>query len=131
MQKDESVLLSAMNDEVHRDQKLPKKEVISKQDEFRDILEGGKRWHGSCLRFFFLGSEERRIGFAVSKHLGKAVTRNRIKRQMREVYRKHKYELGNIRLIMMPQRKMRHFKYQDVEKDMLDFIDILKREARV
>ena len=36
-----------------------------------------------------------RVGFTVSAKLGNAVTRNRIRRQLREIYRLHLYELKN------------------------------------
>ena len=116
-----------MNNGSHRDEKLPKREVIKKQDDFRNILQNGKRWHGSCLRFFFLKAEERRIGFAVSKRFGKAVYRNKVKRLMREGYRRNKNSIGSFMMIMMPHAGINQIDYYCIEKDIQNFIHYIKR----
>ena len=116
-----------MNNGGQRDEKLPGREVIKRQDDFKYILQNGKRWHGSCLRFFFLEGDDRRIGFAVSKKLGKAVYRNKVKRLMREVYRRNKNRIGSFRLIMMPNNGIEQIDFQSFEKDIQDFIQYIKR----
>ena len=40
------------------------------------------------------GSEQSRFGFAVSKRIGNAVTRNQVKRRLREVIRRSQVEAG-------------------------------------
>lgn len=77
------------------DQKFSKRERILRPGEFRELYRKGKRYSvGEFLLFVKAGDQgPARIGFSVSKRIGSATTRNRIKRYLREVFRTHKGEL--------------------------------------
>jgi len=67
--------------------KLPKNEILRGRDKFNNVLKNGKKNLGSFIFIFYLLSTEKKIGFAVSKKVKKAVKRNRLKRLLREIYR--------------------------------------------
>ncbi len=76
-----------------RKKKFPKKIRISKQHEFRRIIENGNKTEGENLILFRLnGSNEEGQGFGIKMARGikGAVIRNRIKRVIREFLRKNK-----------------------------------------
>lgn len=61
---------------------------------FRRLYAKGKSAANSYLVVYCRrnGTDENRIGFTVSKKLGHAVVRNRVRRRLREIYRLHEQE---------------------------------------
>lgn len=106
-------------------QGLPKDERIRKSDDFTRILRGGKRVRGSALdvRWCTDGPETgspNRIGVAVGRRLGKAVLRNRLKRRIREAYRRNKGELPcrGISMIILATPQLAERSAPQVEDEM-------------
>ncbi|MGH9844607.1 MAG: ribonuclease P protein component [Blastocatellia bacterium] len=61
------------------------------RQQFRRVYEQGQRFHAPYFSAFILrtGGGQRRIGITVTRKIGKAVTRNRCKRRLREVVRNY------------------------------------------
>lgn len=78
--------------------KLPKSCLLRKNKKFQAVYRVGKSYANRQLVLYLLpnNSSERRVGFAAGKRLGNAVTRNRVKRLLREAYRlnQHRLSLG-------------------------------------
>ena len=57
-----------------------------------------KKYSGKHINIFFKTNVNKKVGFIVSKKYKRAVQRNRIKRLMREIYRKNKkiFPVGDI-----------------------------------
>ncbi len=74
--------------------RFPKSENLKSTKTIEQLFVEGKQLTVFPLKLFYIEQnnyERSRIGFAVpKKNFNKAVTRNRIKRQLREVYRLHK-----------------------------------------
>ncbi|SLM28329.1 Ribonuclease P protein component [Desulfamplus magnetovallimortis] len=89
------------------DHSFPKKERILKRGDFLKLSRLGKKIQ---TRFFIgilldQGNENNRIGITVSKKVGNAVVRNRIKRIIREYYRTRKSSIPGKRDINIIARK--------------------------
>ena len=117
-----------MNDDVRSDQRLPKKEIIRRGEGFRAVFQEGKCWRGRCLQVFFLPSKKREVGFAVPKRLGKAVQRNRVKRLMREVYRRCRHEIGPLRIVLLAKERARDVGFEEMEAEFEQFLRDVKAE---
>ncbi|MGF6907017.1 ribonuclease P protein component [Fusobacterium sp. PH5-44] len=111
--------------------------TLKKDREFQIIYKFGKKSFGYYSLIFFNKNiyNLNRCGFVVSKKVGNAVCRNRIKRLFREFYRKNEniIENGND-IIFIGKRilkeKISEIKYKDIEKDILKILknsNLLKR----
>ena len=73
-------------------QLFPQSKRLRKKAEFQRVYEEGTKLTGSLFLLFCRRSpttEAVRVGLAVPRSLGKAVTRNRVKRRLREAVRHH------------------------------------------
>lgn len=70
---------------------LPKQHRLTDKRDFQTVFHRGRSFANRNLVIYFLKKERPdepyRIGFSVSKKVGKAVTRNRVKRLLREAFR--------------------------------------------
>jgi ribonuclease P protein component len=77
-------------------EQFPKSARLRKRPEFLKLSRTGRKFHSA--HFIILsGSNDRhetRLGITVSSKVGNAVARNRIKRSLREFFRRHRFELG-------------------------------------
>jgi ribonuclease P protein component len=74
------------------DQRLRQSERLRRREEFTRCYRQGERLR---TRYFVMHAYQRgvgrpRLGLAVAKTVGNAVTRNSIKRRLRELFRRHK-----------------------------------------
>jgi ribonuclease P protein component len=82
-------------------QGFPKTARLLKHADFEKVYKTGKRHFSGNMTVFFLrrtrasaGAEgAARVGFTVSRALGPAVVRNRIRRRVREAVRQHLFRL--------------------------------------
>ena len=79
-----------------RSEALPKHRRLAKRPEFVRVYEAGRKQFSRFAVLFFTGNDlqNSRIGITVTKKVGKANIRNRLKRWTREVYRRQREPLG-------------------------------------
>lgn len=68
---------------------MKKEEKLRKNKEYREVYKKGKSMANKLLIICFMKNykKENRIGFTVSKKVGKSVVRNRVRRILKENYR--------------------------------------------
>jgi len=88
-------------------QKITPREKIKKRQEFLEIIHQGQRLETKYFVLYWRRRKDslNRLGITVSKKMGKAVVRNRLKRIFREVFRKNKPLLENGLDIVINARK--------------------------
>ncbi|MEW5766597.1 MAG: ribonuclease P protein component [bacterium] len=70
-----------------------KEERFQTSADFKCVFTKGRSFANQFLIIYVLRKGEgRRIGFVVSKKIGKAVVRNKVRRRLREIYRTNKYK---------------------------------------
>jgi len=66
------------------------------------------------------GLDENQVGFSVSKKVGKAVVRNRVKRLMKESFRLNAEKIvDGYDIVFVARVRLKDSNYRDVEKAML------------
>ena len=102
-------------------QGFPRQERIRQRVDYQRCFVVGKKKVGSNLILFYRlqGVGQTRIGVTVSRKVGNAVRRNRIKRLLREFYRLHKdlFILG-MDYSFVVRKNCRLDSLADVEKEM-------------
>jgi ribonuclease P protein component len=68
-------------------------QMLRNSQQFRRVYEQGRKIHTPFFSAFFLRNDvgERRYGITVTRKIGCAVVRNRCKRRLREIVRKHEF----------------------------------------
>ncbi len=97
---------------------FPKHERILRPKDYIDVFRNGTKTVGPA----FICYVDRRLGngcqlgLAVSRQVGKAVTRNRIKRYIREVYRKNRRHIDDpCRLVVVARPSAASMNYHACE----------------
>ena len=74
------------------DQRLQPVERLRCPRAYRRVFQQGKKLLSPLFVLYILPTSQpySRLGMAVSKRIGSAVVRNRVKRRLREVFRRHK-----------------------------------------
>jgi len=81
-----------------RDQRFPPNRRILTKKQFQKIFREGRRYSRPSLVVYARRRPEEedswsRLGLAVSRKVGKAVVRNRTKRRLRDLFRRHQWEI--------------------------------------
>lgn len=90
------------------DQRLRPTERLRCPQAYQRVFTQGEKLVGSLFILYVLPTSEpySRLGMAVSKRLGNAVVRNRIKRCLREMFRRHKaYLLAPCDVVCVARRE--------------------------
>ena len=76
---------------------FPRRERLTRRKDFQYIFERGDKRVGRAFVIYVARrqGQGRKFGTAVSRKVGRAVVRNRIKRYLREIYRTHRPALRN------------------------------------
>jgi ribonuclease P protein component len=93
-------------------------ERIRRRSEFELIYKHGTKAGGRFMTIFLLrnGRPISRLGVAATRKLGGAVVRNRCKRLVRDIYRRHKPGPG-LDLVVVPRREFLNVGLASLEAD--------------
>ncbi len=103
-------------------------ETIKKNNEFRRLYAKGKSAVTPTLVIYTRRNRTpgNRVGFTVTTKLGHAVTRNRVRRRLREIYRLHERELRRgADFVIVARARSVQADYRELERDFLRACDKL------
>jgi len=98
--------------------RFPARERLKEGKDFQKVYRLGRRYieEGITLYVYNVNPKERKMGISVSKKIGGAVERNRIKRLFRELYRKNKLKMvEGIHLVLSARGNLSQLSYREGE----------------
>jgi ribonuclease P protein component len=105
---------------------LRPRERLHSAAEFRRVFRQGLRLDGPL--FLLLAAENRqghaRLGLVAGRRLGGAAQRNRIKRRLREGFRRNKPD-GGVDLVLVPKPGLAERSFAEVERELRQRIRLL------
>ncbi|PLR67691.1 MULTISPECIES: ribonuclease P protein component [Bacillaceae] len=102
---------------------MKKKNRIKKNEDFQKVFKHGKSMANRQFVIYMLDQPEEkefRLGLSVSKKIGNAVTRNRIKRLIRQVFMEEKENLKTgIDYIVIARNPASEMNYHEVQSSLM------------
>ena len=102
---------------------LPRTSRVLRRPDFEHAYSTGRRVHGRYMTVFLTATDRAssRLGVAASRKIGPATVRNRAKRLVRELFRRHKLAVG-LDIIVVPRREMLDAPFTNLENDYLSIL---------
>jgi len=100
---------------------MNKEHIIKENFLFQNIISNNKAFRYKDYVIYVDKNEDDnyKFGFSVGKKIGKAVVRNKIKRQLRAIVSKKDYQNG-FNCIIIVGSNILNVSYQEMEKNLLD-----------
>ena len=98
---------------------LTKNHRLKRNSDFNYVFKKGQSSPSKYIVLYFAPTKNTcpKIGIVVSKKIGKAVTRNHVKRLMRESLRKYQDDIiSNVNLVYIVRSGIENLSYEDVDK---------------
>lgn len=103
------------------DERFRANERVTKASEFERVFAGGDKKYSKNFTLIHLKNNNRKIGIIISRKIKGTVIRNKLKRRLRDIYRKNKtcFE-GELVIIVQPGAEKST--YAEIKTEILQFI---------
>lgn len=107
------------------DRRFPREEKLTRSSEFGQLYAEGRAVSSRLAVLYVMRKGQgRKVGFVVSKRLGKAVVRNRLKRLFREAYRLNKDKIADgVWMVFVVKRGSIGLPFWRIEREVLDLAE--------
>jgi ribonuclease P protein component len=110
---------------------FPRKVRLLRHADFERVYKQGRRHFANHLTAFYRRREQGdglRIGFTVSKLLGGAVQRNRMRRRLRETVRLHWPEFqAPVDIVINPKKSLLTAEFPDLGKEIGQVFEVVRK----
>ena len=116
-----------------RRNKFPRSARLLRHADFERVYKQGRRHFAAHLTVFYLprkqndGESGPRIGFTVSKVLGGAVVRNRMKRRLREAVRLHGMIPAAVDVVINPKKTLLSAVFSDLQNEVRRAFEVIEK----
>ena len=116
--------------------KFPRGVRLLRHADFERVYKQGRRHFAAHLTVFYLprpvnenAAEDGRVGFTVSKVLGGAVVRNRLKRRLREAVRLHGMIPAAMDIVINPKKSLLTAEFVEVQREIRRAFEVIAESA--
>ncbi|MGE3164185.1 MAG: ribonuclease P protein component [Planctomycetota bacterium] len=116
-----------------RGERLPRTARVCRRNDFHVIFRCGGRTRSGVFSAVVCATDFGfpRLGLAVSRRVGNAVVRNRVKRRLRELFRRHRAALpGSVDLVVIPQPGAGELPFDQFRAQVLELFARSHRPSR-
>ncbi len=102
---------------------MKERTTLRKTDEFKKVYQQGQSVANRLLVLYNLkrADKDLRVGYSVSKKIGKAVVRNRVKRLLKETYRHNKIKFKRgFDLVLIARNPIKDKSYHQIEQSLVN-----------
>ena len=110
---------------------MKKQNIVKKSDDFNRII---KKRQGKASKYFIINKEKNKeektkFGITFTKHIGNAVTRNKLKRRIKDIIDKNEtiYEKSTTYIIIAKKTTL-ELTYKELEKELIYLFNKIKGE---
>jgi len=102
---------------------MKKKEIIKKSIDYTNIINSNNKIKNKYYSIFLKKDENTLFGISIPKKLGSAVTRNKIKRQIKNIIDiNKKYIPKNYNYVIIIRREILELTYLEKEKELITLL---------
>ena len=113
------------------DKGYPRQERMQYRWEFDQVKKHGLSFVGKFIVLSIVEHKQidrRRIGYVITKRIGPAIIRNRIKRKLREIYRLHREFFNNgISIVIIARPAAVKASYREFNKEFLNLYQLARK----
>ena len=109
---------------------MKKKNIVKKAEDYTRII---KKREGKGNKYFIINKENNnenipKFGITFTKHIGNAVTRNKLKRRIKSIIDNNKEIYENKTYIVIARKECIDLPYNELEKELVKLFKIIKGE---
>ena len=116
-----------------RDERFPRRYRLGENRNYRYVYRRGKSHPSRNLVLIHLKGRDLKIGFSVSGKVGNAVTRNRVRRWLREDVRRLRYRMKRGRYVFIARQGIARVPHESLTRELSKLISragLLKDASR-
>lgn len=106
---------------------MKKINIVKSNEDFNDIIKNGKVLKNKYYVIYYIDNrqDKYKVGIAIPKKIGKAVIRNKLKRQIKSILDNNKEKLKKIDYIIIARSQILEIDYKQKEKELVTLLNNL------
>ena len=101
-------------------------EVIRKSREFLEVISNGNKFTKSGIFIYYLNNKETdkfKIGISIKKQVGNSVIRNKLRRQIKSLFRQELFILSGVSIVLIVMNNNQVLNYSSIKNILEKFND--------